>query len=298
MKKEKKPSTRDMLQEVATIARDHTISTYGGVLTPQDETLATRGGGDGLKVYDRIERDCHAFAVLQKRKRAVVCRPWLVDAASDAPRDQDAAALVKTAFESFPFDTACENLLDCVLKGYAVGEVMWAVTDGFVLPSEILARDQRRFTFMATPNGTELRLLTQANMTTGEPVPARKFIVHSMGSKTGSPFGLGLGSKLFWPVFFKRQGITFWLTFCDKYGSPTAIGKYPAGTEKAEQDKLLAALQAIAQDAGVTVPAGMEISLLEAARSGIDTYEKLVRYMDEQISEAVLGETGSWKPGP
>jgi len=37
----------------------------------------------------------------------------------------------------------------------------------------------------------------------------------------------------------------------------------------------------------------MEVTLLEAARSGIDTYEKLVRYMDEQISEVVLGETGT-----
>ena len=34
------------------------------------------------------------------------------------------------------------------------------------------------------------------------------------------------------------------------------------------------------------------IELLEASRSGtVDTYEKLARYMDEQISECVLGET-------
>jgi phage gp29-like protein len=37
----------------------------------------------------------------------------------------------------------------------------------------------------------------------------------------------------------------------------------------------------------------MDIALLEAAKSGIDSYEKLVRYMDEQISEVVLGETGT-----
>lgn len=94
--------------------------------------------------------------------------------------------------------------------------------------------------------------------------------------ETNSPYGLGLGSKLFWPVWFKKQGITFWLTFADKFGSPTALG----------------ALRAIAQDAGVIVPTGMEIELLEATRSGtVDTYEKLCRYMDEQISTTVLDET-------
>jgi len=42
----------------------------------------------------------------------------------------------------------------------------------------------------------------------------------------------------------------------------------------------------------VIVPDGMVVELLEATRAGsIDTYEKLARYMDEQISVAVLGET-------
>ncbi len=41
------------------------------------------------------------------------------------------------------------------------------------------------------------------------------------------------------------------------------------------------------------MPQGMEIKLLEAARSGIDNYETLVRYMDGQISALVLGETGT-----
>lgn len=73
---------------------------------------------------------------------------------------------------------------------------------------------------------------------------------------------------------------------------PTAVGKYPSGAVKADQKKLLDALAAIAQDAGVIVPEGMLIELLEAARGGAtDSYEKMARYMDEQISECVLGET-------
>jgi phage gp29-like protein len=127
-------------------------------------------------------------------------------------------------------------------------------------------------------------------MLKGEPMPERKFIVHSVGAKDGNPYGLGLGSKLFWPVWFKRQGITFWLTFLDKFGSPTAVGKYPNGTNKTDQDKLLEALAAISQDAGVSIPEGMVIELLEATRGGQAGYESLCRYMDEQISYCILGE--------
>ena len=40
---------------------------------------------------------------------------------------------------------------------------------------------------------------------------------------------------------------------------------------------------AIATDAGITIPEGMAIELLEAARSGTADFEKLCRYMDEAI---------------
>jgi phage gp29-like protein len=76
------------------------------------------------------------------------------------------------------------------------------------------------------------------------------------------------------------------------------VGEYPNGTSKADQDKLLASLSTIASEAGIIVPQGMVVKLLEAARSGsIDTYEQLARYMDEQISECVLGETLSTNIG-
>lgn len=298
----------ELKQEIATIEKDITQPVFGGVLRVQDDTLLTRGQGKGLKIYDEIERDCHAFAVLQKRKLAVIAREWVVEPFSSSRLDKKAADLVKAQLgnlatevpddEILPqatgFDAACLNLLDATLKGFAVGEVMWGLDGKEIVATELRPKDQRRFTFTKGRQGYRLGLLTWENFLEGEPVPPRKCVVHSFGSKNGSPFGLGLGTRLFWPVFFKRQDITFWLTFVDKFASPTPVGKYPAGTDKPDQLKLLAALQAIAHDAGVAIPEGMAIDFLEAQRSGsIDTYERLARYMDEQMSEAVLGETGS-----
>jgi hypothetical protein len=281
-----------IVQEIASIKRDINRVFYGGVLqTNDDDTLKSRGGGKGLKIYDELKRDAHAGAVLAKRKLAVTSRPWTVEPASDSSTDKLAAELVEKALKHLRFNHLCKRLLEATLKGYAVGEVMWEVRDGYVLPARVMARDARRFVF-----GTddELRLLTRENMVIGEAMPDRKFIVHRRGADDDSPYGTGLGGMLFWPVFFKRNGITFWLTFADKFGSPTALGKYPNGSGKPEQARLLQALAAISQDAGVIVPDGMVIELLEASRTGsVDTYEKLVRYMDEQISKAVLGETMS-----
>ena len=185
------------------------------------------------------------------------------------------------------FDALTLDLLDATLKGFSVGEVMWVARGAELVAARVLARDQRRFVFDIA---SAPRLLTKSNQLSGEALPERKFLVYSFGGKDGTPYGLGLGHRLFWPVFFKRQGITFWLTALDKFGSPTALGKYPASAKPTEQAKLLAALQAIAREAGVIVPEGMEIELIEAKRAGtFDTYERLCRYMDEQISETILG---------
>lgn len=290
---DKNATKTEMRNEIASIRRDVTYPVFFGRLTQilqnRDDTLLTRGGSKGLKLYDEIERDAHAYAMLEKRKNAVIAREWGVDAASDSPRDRAIADELEGMLANIKFDRLCKDMLDANLKGYSVSEIMWRPEGNRIIPSHYFARDQRRFAFDAD---RQLRMLTPENPIDGEVMPGRKFIVHTVGGKDGSPYGLGLGSKLFWPVFFKKQDITFWLIFADKFGSPTPVGKYPPGTTQGDQDKLLAALQAIATDAAVVIPEGMQADLLEAQRSGAgDFYERLARYMDEQISEVVTGET-------
>lgn len=262
---------------------------YGGNVSPEDETLATRAAGKGIKLYRDIERDAHAWAVLDKRKRAVIARPWNVEAATDDPRDAQAAELVAEQLRRIPFDRVCYELLDAVLMGYAVGEVIWQIDADQVRPIELISRGQERFRF---DEDRRLRLITLNSPTEGELLEPRKFIVHRHGGRDANPYGLGLGTRLFWPCYFKRQDISFWLVFLDKFGGPTALGKYPSGALDAEKQTLLAALAAIRQDSAVVIPDGMSAELLEAARSGSsDAYERMARYMDEQISLIVLSET-------
>jgi phage gp29-like protein len=281
--------TQALTQEIASVLLDWRVLRYGNILLNQDDTLLQRGGGKGLRIYDELERDAHAFAVLDKRKKAVTARPWDVAAGGDGPLDQEAADIVKTVLGQIQYNRICREQLDATLKGYAVGEVMWGLRGSLMGITDVIAREQRRFVFDVEG---QPRLLTPQDMLKGIELPDKKFVVHRHGAKDGSPYGLGIGSRLFWPVYFKRKDISFWMIFLDKFGSPTPVGKYPAGTLPQDQQLLMNAVQAIAQESGIIIPEGMVIELLEAQRSGDQgSYERLARYMDEQISEAVLGET-------
>lgn len=270
--------------EIASVERNIFHPFVGRLLLNEDGTLATRGGMLGLRIYDDLERDPRVFSVMQKRKLALAAYPWQVDGES-----KRACKLVEKHLKGMNFIETTTGLLDAILKGFSVGEVMWEIDGAEIRPKKVIMRDQRRFRFDVE---YQIHLLTYSNMLVGEDLPPRKFVTHSYGAKDGSPYGLGLGTRLFWCVFFKRQDIGFWLGFLDKFGSPTTVGKYPPNATPELKQKLLDALEAIAQETGIIIPEGMMVELLEAERAGSnDGYEKLARYMDEQIAEAVLGET-------
>lgn len=300
----------ELTKEVASAARDLQIPVYGG-----DSLKA----GDGATLYsnesrfyqtcDLIASDCHAYSVLQKRSLAVIGKEYEVKPASSSRADKKAADLVKAQLTAMAsrgldeengeaviqavsgFDQVCNGLLDAILKGYTPGEIMWTTDGSEFVASEVRLREQRRFTFAPSPLGYKPRLLTSANSFQGEPLPPRKFIFHTFAPSYG-PRGRGLATRLFWPVFFKRQGIKFWLTFCDKFGSPTAIGKYGKNASPKQKEDLLDALDAIATEAGIILPEDMDVMLLEAMRSsGTSMHEGLANYMDKEVSKCVLGET-------
>ncbi|MBW4484904.1 MAG: DUF935 domain-containing protein [Tildeniella torsiva UHER 1998/13D] len=307
------PVPANLRQEFATLEKSFLsfMGFFGGqgfVLTNPDRTLQARGGGQGLLLYDRVLEDCHAHAVFQQRALELVSRDWRVEAASEDAADVKAAELVDAQLEAlgvrdYPlakeygvqgFDGVALNFLEATPKGYGVGEVMWAADGREIFAAELRHKEQQRFGWVLGDGGWELRLITDATGTRGEAIPPRKIVYHSPTARDSNPYGLGLCSKVFWPVFFKRQNIQFWLIFADKFGSPTPVGKYPPGTSDPDKQTLLEALANLTQGLATTVPEGMLIEFLEATRSGnVTTYEGLARFMDEQTSECVLGQTGT-----
>jgi len=285
-----------LTREIASVERDPRIPQYGGVLSNQDATLISQGQGRGLALYDDLLRDLHVYGVLDKRAGGVTHREWRVEPASSRRADKKAADIVEAQLGDLLFDLACHDLLmGAVLKGFSIAECMWVRDGSEIRLAELKKRNQRRFVFDTKSNP---RLLVPEAPLSGIELPARKFVVQTHDASDEQPYGLGQGTRLFWPVWFKRQGITFWLQFCDKFAAPTAVGKHARGAPDDEKAALLDVVQALAHDTGVVIPEDMALELLEAARSGtIDSYERLCRYMDEQVSECVLGETLSTNIG-
>ena len=282
--------------EFANRLRDPFENAYMGVLRTNDPLLLERGHGSA-ELYRDLKRDGKVFGGLQKRQLALVGKPWQVEprVKDDAKASQDAETLT-AILKGFAFDRMCGELLDALLTGIGISEIIWTVRDDLIVPKRVIKRATRRFVYVQRDENSpaELRLLTRENMLTGVPVPERKLIVHRVNPEDDNPYGTGLGLQLFWPVFFKRKGIVAWNKLNDRFGSPTPHGKYPRNATPKEKNTLADALRAMSNDGYVLTPDGMEIALLESKLSGnVTTQQQLVEAMDDWIAEVVTGQEPS-----
>lgn len=288
------PARPELDTEVANRLRDPFETQWLGVLRTNDPLLLERGNGGaaGVELYRDLKRDGKVFTGLQKRVLALVSRPWQVEPVEGGGPGQKDAKLVTGMLKQFAFDQLCAELMEALLTGFSVAEIVWTVRDGRIVPARVVKRAQRRFVYQQTDEHQppELRLLTSANMLTGEALPERKFIVHRVNPEDDNPYGTGLGLQLYWPVFFKRKGVISWNKLNDRFGSPTPWGRYPRNASPKEKATLFDALRAISNDGVIMTPEGMEVDLLESKLTGsVSTQQQLCAYMDDWIDSVILG---------
>lgn len=293
-----KPSRPELDSEFANRLRDPFEQTFMGILQPNDPLLLERGGD--IAVYTDLERDGKVFDGLQKRKLALIGKPWTVAPREESERGIADAETVTGMLKAASFDKLCFELLGALLTGMEVAEVVWTVRDGLVVPDRVVHRARRRFRYVQEDEhqAPQLHLLTRASMLKGEPVPPSKFIVHRVNPRDDNPYGTGLGLQLYWPVFFKRKGVVAWNKLCDRFGTPTTHGKYPRGASPKEKATLAQALQAMSSDGYLMTPEGMDVALLESKLSGnITSQQALCEYMDDWIAAVLTGQESRGNSG-
>lgn len=266
-------------------------------LQPQDKILRDLAGYN-YEVYEDLLRDDRVHATFSQRRAAVVSRPWEVQPGGARRLDRVAADFVKEQLTRLRWDDITNQMLYGVFYGFSVAEVMWGNDGAMVIPIEILVRNRRRFVFhlgdrdqYRSQRGFLPKLLTSDNPD-GEPLPPQKFWIFNTGADNDDePYGRGLAHWLYWPVWFKKNHLRFWLVFLEKFGQPTPMGKYQKHVTQAEREKLLQAVQSVHTDSALVVPDGMEISLIEASRAGTVDYKAFYKEMQQAITTVVLSQT-------
>lgn len=313
---------RELQTEIARVARPawavHGGDRVGRHITRSPgfaESVSTYWERGAYALFEEMEaKDAHLHSILMTRRNGVLARPRVMEAAGTEESELEIARWTDRALAAVPdLDAALGHLLGAMAYGMAVLEVVWGYdAQGRIVPVRLKPRAPWRFCFDAEGalalNDDPLAELAgdaRAQNSGAHPprwdhpiasrtraLPPRKFIVMCFGADDERPYGRGLCERVYWLWWFKKNNVKFWAMFNEKFGAPTVVAKHRAGLNQAERDRLLEMLGTIQSDAGITLPEGIELDLLESARRGSsETYRDMAAFCNEEMSRAVLGQT-------
>lgn len=252
-----------------------------------------------LELADDIEeRDAHVYSELSKRKGAVSALDWDVHEPEGATaKEKKTTELVRECLRGMPdFEDVLLDMMDAVLKGFAMQEMVWAMHGKLLLP-RLTFRPQRWFTATADRMGFLLRS-HQAQPSAdglpsvaGEPLQPFSWLAHVHRSRSGYVTRNSLCRVLAWPYLFKNYSVRDLAEFLEIFGLPLRLGKYPSGASDKEKQALLRAVTDIGHNAAGIIPAGMSLEFQEAAKGTEGPFTSMWDRMEAMESKAIVGQT-------
>lgn len=279
-----KPDTGELAISIG--GRDITLGHMGAMREINDTVL--RRLGNNYEVYRELRRDDQVAATFQQRRLALTSRQLIIEPGAEDAQSIRAADQLRENLAQIAFDRTNDKMMWGLLYGHGVAECMYEMRGGLVWLQRPKVRTPWRFRY---DNQGRLRLLTFGNMVEGELMPERKFWTINWGADNDDdPYGLGLAHQLYWPVFFKKQGLGFWLRALEKFGAPSTVAKYPAGSDRSLINQALEVARRLRLDGAAAIPDTMTVDLLEAARGTVDQ-ATFHRQMQAAIAKIILGQT-------
>jgi phage gp29-like protein len=258
-----------------------------------------------FNIYRDLITDPHLAAAIEQRKMQVLQMDYLVNYDESNEIEVEAMEMLN----KLPMKNIMNEVLDAILYGYSVLEIIWELKDGKVSPLKVEGKPPEWFIYS---KDNELMLRRNVNgyylFEEGETLPENKFIINRNKSSYNNPYGEKILQKCYWPVTFKRSAVEYWQTLVEKYGMPFLIGYYaPTATESDKAD-LLEALEDMIENNVTIINQDYKdfIELKETAKYEVgQIYDNLVKFHNQEISKAVLsvtltvesGQTGSYKLG-
>ncbi|SEQ59636.1 Mu-like prophage protein gp29 [Loktanella sp. DSM 29012] len=275
---------------VESVASGLTPQALAGILQDCD-----RGELDAFMTLaeEMEERDPHYASVLGQRKRAVSGIKATVKPYSEDAADVAIAIWVEDNITGHDqFADLVEDLMDAVGKGFAVVEIDWSTDATGWTPRAFVWRTQRFFQF-DRETGRKIRLRDDADPLDGVELRPFRFIVHTAKLKSGQAFRGGLARVVAFSWMCKAYTVKDWMAFVETYGLPLRLGKYDQAATKQDVATLFRAVANIGTDAAAVIPKHMDIEFVQntSGNGSQPIFENLARYVDEQISKAVLGQT-------
>lgn len=252
---------------------------------PNPDPILKKIGKDIL-VYSKLLQDPIVGGLVRRRKAGVLKMNWQL---LQKDSQENVFEFIKAQFNKLDITKISDQILNAILYGYQVLEIVWRFENKNIFIKSIEAKTPLAFVFN---DKQELCLKNKDDDKKPKPVPAYKFLLARQNFSYDNPYGMGDLALIYWSVVFKKAGLKFWAVFTEKYGAPWLIGYEPRSNTTQDTAKLLDSLEALAGDAVGVIPEDSRLEIKESVSKGasVDAFERLIKYCKSEISIALLGQ--------
>ncbi|PIQ08118.1 MAG: hypothetical protein COW71_13585 [Ignavibacteriales bacterium CG18_big_fil_WC_8_21_14_2_50_31_20] len=277
------------------LKRENTFfNMIGGILPDPDKILAERGG---ISAYKDLLIDPHLTATILQRKMQVLQMGWEVESENDELRKEGIEIM-----RGIPLQIVGSQILDSILFGYNVSEIIWEKKGGKLVPIKIQAKPLEWFAFDGDNN---LKIVEGAKQK-GKllEIPKYKFLLAQHKPTFDNPYGEKILSKCYWPVKIKQTTVESWMQLIEKFGIPYLIGVVSDSATPDEREAVINNLLEMIDSNVATRKVSETIEIKEQTSYEVgQLFEKMSEFQNKEISKAVLsvtltvdvGTSGSYK---
>ena len=239
-----------------------------------------------------LEKNADIMQAVNTRNSAVLGCSWRIEPADDTPRAEAVAkALADTlnlcgdGDELDTFEDLLEDMLNALLPGFAVSEIVWC-NGGDIAGFRHI--EQKRFTFI----DSFAPKLVSREFPMGIELDRRRIVYHKLRFHGSDPARGGLIRPLAWLHCFKTVGEKDLLGFVERYGMPFIAAKVDAEAFDKERHLIKHLIRNFGSSGGGIFTRNVELDLLESSNSGF-VYFRLLQYLEAAVNKVILGQTAS-----
>lgn len=229
-----------------------------------------------VDVYDNLMYDTHLSSIIENRILNVLQSQYGLYNSEGVLNEELTETITKPWFRQF-----IRAAMESIFRGYGVIELAQLQQDN---PSSKVASIPRKHI------RPELcKIVERPSDTDGWPYLEEPYANYYI--PVGDEESLGLLEGLAPVVFAKKQAVSSWTDFVEKFGIPPRFVRVRNGTSSKRKTALLNMMKYMIRSAVAVIEEGEELEVLESKQTDpYKVFQELIRNMNSEMSKKVLGQ--------
>lgn len=254
-----------------------------------DELFQKRGNYD---IFDEMREDEQISAVLTLKKFLILNSEGVIECEDENVKE----FLERNIHNYLPemFEKKLFNILSALDYGFSLTEKVFAVAQTKEFGQKIILKDLRTrpphsFDIHQDDHGDVTKIVQDTANGQDIDIDPKKFIHYAYQKEYDNPYGKSeLNQGIYRAWWSKNAIIKFWNIFLERFGMPTAVGKYPRADVQ-HKDMLKKALSNLQSKTAIVIPDGFEVDFLTVTSGQGETgYEKAIDKYNTMIARKML----------